>query len=775
MTSYLPVIDLLKGYFAIEARDDPRRLHEKVTGRLLSLDESLRPTLLAFLALLDLTVEDQAWQALDPPQRRQKTFDAIKRLLHRESQAQPLVLVFEDLHWIDSQTQALLDGLVNSLPTARMLLLVNYRPEYQHSWGSKTFYQQVRIDPLPAASAEEVLNDLLGTDTDATTTALRRRLVERTHGNPFFLEETVRALLEGGALVGERGAYRLVRPLEDTHVPATVQAVLAARIDRLPPEDKRLLQSAAVIGKDVPATLLEAIADLPEPDLRRALATLQAAEFLYETSLFPEHEYSFRHALTHDVAYDGLLQERRRLLHARIVEAIEQLHSDRLAEHVERLAHHAVRAEVWEKAVNYARRAGTKAFDRSANRDAVAAFEEALAALDHLPESRATLELAVDLRFQLRPALVTLGRMDRVLVTARDAAGVAERLGDPGRLAFATICLVISRYAAGQLDEALAAAERARGLAASVEDLRLQAVATQYIGLVQAARTDYAAAVESFARAIRLLPEKQARERFGMVMMPAVLSRAYMAHVLGDLGGFTDGLRHGAEALRLAETPADRLAGHAGLGAVYLRQGNLAHAISHLETGVAITDESNLPLYFRYLGPLLGVAYALEGRTRDGLAMVERARQQDITLGLMAHHANTLVALGEVHLLAGRPTEAAIAGQEALTLSRERREPGHEAYTHRLLGEVAATSDPPDAEAAGRHFWEGLSLAEHQGMRPLVAHCHFGLGKLYRRTSDRVKAQEHLTTAATMYREMGMSFWLEKVEAELGPSHENSP
>ena len=297
------------------------KIREKVTGKLLTLDKALEPTLPAFLTLLDVAVEDQQWQNLDPPQRRQRTLDAVKRLLLRESQVQPLLVVIEDLHWIDSETQALLDSLIESLPTARLLLLVNYRPEYQHGWGSKTYYTQLRIDPLPPESAEELLQALLGND--SSLAPLKQLLIARTEGNPFFLEESVRTLVETKFLVGERGSYRLEKTLESTQVPATVQAVLAARIDRLPPDEKRLLQSAAVIGKDVRLVLLQAIADQSEEEISRGLIRLQAAEFLYETSLFPEIEYTFKHALTHEVAYGSVLQERRRVLHVRIVEAIE--------------------------------------------------------------------------------------------------------------------------------------------------------------------------------------------------------------------------------------------------------------------------------------------------------------------------------------------------------------------------------------------------------------------------------------------------------------------
>jgi class 3 adenylate cyclase len=411
-TPYFPVIDLLKRYAHVEDRDEPRTVRAKVTGHVLTLDEALQDTMPALLALLDVLPEDSPFLQLDPPQRRQRTLDALKRVLLRESQVQPLLLVFEDLHWIDTETQALLDSQVERLPTVRLLLLVNYRPEYQHGWGSKTYYTQLRLDPLPPVSAEEFLQALLG---DAPSLApLKQLLIARTQGNPFFLEESVRTLVETRVLVGDRGAYRLAQLVESSQIPATVQAILAARIDRLPSEDKRLLQTAAVIGTEVPWSLLQAIADAPEEALHRGLGQLQAAEFLYETSLFPERAYTFKHALTHEVAYNSLLQERRRTLHTRIVETIEGLSADRLTEQVERLAHHALRGEVWAKALTYCRQAGAKAFARSALREAIAYFEQALAALQHLPKRRETLEQAIDLRLDIRNALIALAEFGRL-------------------------------------------------------------------------------------------------------------------------------------------------------------------------------------------------------------------------------------------------------------------------------------------------------------------------------------------------------------------------
>src|SRR4030095_1852556 len=350
----------------------------------------------------------------------ERTHEALRRVLLTASIEQPLCLIIEDLHWIDTETREVLDRIVNSLTGSRVLLLASYRPECQHSWGGKTAYSQLRLDALPAEAARELLDTLLGDDLGLAP--LKRLLVKR--GNPFFLEETVRTLVETKALAGERGRYRLKHPAQAIQVPPTVQVMLAARIDRLLPEDKHLLQTASVIGKNVLFALLQAIADLPDEALHRGLDHLRAAEFLYETGLYPNPEYSFTHALTQDVTYGGLLQERRHELHARIVAAIETLHADRLGEHIERLAHHAARAHLREKAVDYLRQAGLKAAARSALRDARTWFEQALGVLAALPDSPSTLDQAFEIRLELRPVLAQLGEMRLALRRLAAARGV---------------------------------------------------------------------------------------------------------------------------------------------------------------------------------------------------------------------------------------------------------------------------------------------------------------------------------------------------------------
>ena len=383
-TSYGPIVELLRHYFGIADRDLPAEVRAKVTVQVRGLDPALEPALPALLALLDASAPDPEWETLDPLQRRQRTHDALKALVVRESQVRPLILVVEDLHWVDGETQAFLDGLVERVPTVRILLLVSYRPEYRHTWSSKTYYSQLHLGLLAPESTSALLHGLLGDD--ESLDHVKVLLTERTAGNPLFLEESVRTLVETGALRGARGFYRLARPQSSIQVPPTVQAILASRIDRLAPEDKELLQAASVVGKDVPCALLAAIAEDSEDALWRKLGRLQTAEFLYEVGALPDLQYTFHHALTHEVAYGGLLHERRRALHAEVMEAIERLDADRLAAQLDRLAHHAFRGEIWEKALSYCQEAAARDFARSAHAEALDHVDQALHALYRLGE-----------------------------------------------------------------------------------------------------------------------------------------------------------------------------------------------------------------------------------------------------------------------------------------------------------------------------------------------------------------------------------------------------
>jgi DNA-binding NtrC family response regulator/tetratricopeptide (TPR) repeat protein len=763
-TLYLPLLDLLKGYFRIGDGDDRATIRDKVTTTLHGLDEALTPTAPALLTLLEVPAEDPQWQAFEASQRRQRTLDALKRVLMRESQLQPVLLVVEDLHWIDTETQAFLDTLVESLPSARLLLLVNYRPEYKHSWGSKTYYTQLRLASLPPKSAEELLQGLLGED--AGLTPLKGMLIKRTEGNPFFLEESIRSLVETQVLVGAHGAYRLAQDLPSIQVPATVQAVLAARIDRLAAQEKRLLQTAAVIGTEVPFPLLQAVAERPEGGLRTDLAHLQGAEFLYETSLFPELAYTFKHALTQEVAYGSLLQEHRRILHAGIVSAFETLYAERLAEQVERLAYHAFQGEVWDKAVTYCQQAGARAYDRAAFREAVASFDRALQALEHLNDHSDTRVLAIELRLQLTRPLSALGECGRQLALLGEAEALARALDDQTRLVHVLAGIAHVHRLIGDHDGAIVAGQQALALAAALGENALQAETAYYLGQAYNLIGDNGRAAKLLRRSAEAADREPGRPALDM----RIQSRAWLARALSALGAFAEGRRCGEEALRLATLGGLRaplIIVYTSLGPLYLAQGDLEHAIRVLEQGLALCRASGHRTNLRSIASSLGYAYALQGRLAEGRVLVEEAIKEGMHTGTLANHSAWVARLSEVCRLAGRGKEAWQHARQALDLARQHKERANEARALHQLGALHAYADPPHAAQAEVHYRQALALAEALGMRPLQAHCHRGLGTLYGKTGRQEQARTALSIAIELYRAMEMTFWLPQIEAAL--------
>ena len=765
-TPYLPVSEALKGYLQLEARDTAKQVREKVTGKLLTLDPEREATLAPLLALLDVPVDEPRWQSLDPSQRRQRTLDAVKALLLRESQVQPVLLAFEDLQWADSETQAFLDSLVESLPLARIALLVNYRPEYSHGWGAKTYYASIRLNTLPADRTGELLDALLGEDPGLAP--LKQHLVDRTGGNPLFLEESMRTLVETGALAGEPGSYEATGSLDSVQVPANVQAILAARIDRLPPTEKRLLQSASVIGKDVPLVLLQALEELPEEELRRGLARLQAAEFVYETSLFPDLEYTFKHTLTHEVAYGALLHEHRKALHARLVSVIERLTPGRLAEQVERLAHHALQGGLWDKAVLLLRKAGAKAAGRSAYREAVTCFEQALDALPNLPESRERSELAVDLRFDLHNALIPLGDVGRMVDMLEEAEREAIDLQDQRRLGQVAAYMTQCFWWTGQPDRAVESARRATTIAESLGDGALEGLATQRLGQAYASLGEYRRAVEAFSRHLARVEAEPARSRKTSTGLRAAADRAWTAWCLAPLGEFAESSSLAKEAVRVAEAGQHDLSlamAYSAAGRAPLMQGDFPTAISWLAKSIEICRRSNFAPLFLLVACDLGEAYVRSGRVPEAVALLEEATVRSGALRLMPTHAWNVVMLAESYLLSGRLEEGTRELQRGLEMAVANKQRWLEAEGLRIQSAALASAASPDLDGARSAADRARRIAEELGMRPLLGRCHLALAQVGRQVAD-AGAREHLERAAALFAETDMRFWLAQADSE---------
>ncbi len=758
-TPYAPIVNFLKDYFEIDSRDDARTVRETVTGKLVMSDQLLEETVSPILDLLDALPEDHQLLSLDPIQRRHQIVQIFERLMLDESRIRPLILVFEDLHWYNSLSLELLDSFVESLVDERILLLVSYRSEYQDDWGARGHYRQMRLRPLPHEGIEQLSRYLLGTE--PTLFSVKRLLMDRAEGNPFFLEEIVRTLVETGVLSGQRGAFRVAEPVSSIQVPPLVQTVIASRIDRLSPEQKRLLQEAAVVGKDVPFALLGMISKLAEQELRSCLAELQVAEFLYEVKLFPDLEYTFKHALTHEVAYEGLTKKRRSEIHALVVRSIESLHADRLSEQAERLAHHAFLGEVWPKAFAYLRKAGTKAVERRASREAVVLFQQAIEALNHLPDDRQWLERAIDIRFDIRNALQPLGDISQILEYLGEAEALARRLGDEVRLGWVSAYLTEHFRMLGKPESASTMGERALAIGQSIGDLRMQVVTKLPMGLLYHALGQYRRATAFFQWNIDRLRGELARERFELFGLPSVFSRVFLAYCLAELGEFSSATLIVEEADRIANA-ADhtfsRVYAHLGTGYLYLRKGDLSRSITVLERALTLGQLSQIPVAFAYGASYLGYALTLAGRVDEGIPLLEQATAETIATRFVARHSLSMAYLGEAYLLAGRAADAVAAATRSLRLAQDHHERGHEAYALRLLGEVSRQDNPASAEA---HYRSALLIARELGMRPLEAHCHWGLAKLY-------DGQEHAGAAKALFQDMKMTSWLSQMGAEKG-------
>jgi len=763
-TSYVPVIDLLKAHCRIDPHDDLQTIRAKVTGRILALDTALASTLPALLALLGVSSEDGVWEALEPTQRRRQILDALRHVFLRLSRAQPLLLVFEDLHWIDAETQTLLDELVESLPTARIVLLVTYRPEYVHRWGNKSSYTQIRIDSLLATSVDELLTTMLGSD--PSLTSVKKLLSTRTEGNPLFLEESVRDLVEHGALIGVQGERQLAHAIETVRVPVTIQAVLAARIDRLPSMAKQILQTAAVIGRDVPHTLLQVIADVPPADLQSALAYLRGAELLYEASVFPELEYTFKHALTHDVAYDSLLLDRRRALHGQIVAAIERLYADRLVEHVEQLAYHAFRGERWEEATMYSQRAGQEAIARAAYRAAVGHFEQALEALRHLPESRASREAAADSGVRLYEALQTLGEIPRGRECLREAQASAETLGDAPRLGRILADISNAFYCLAEHELALEAGMRALAIGEAAQNQSVMALARHHLAHAFRSRGDYRRAVDAATGTVGFLRGEGADfpDRY------IVAARAELAVSLAELGRFQEAIANVEEARRVAEAidhPWQVAFAATQGGTALLLHGSVSEAIASLEHSLELCKIFDLRGMSIGTAARLGEAYTLAGRAGEALPLVGESIVRASEFGRIGESSLRFAALGAAELATNELDKAAEHAKHALDFAVQHGERGYEAWALRLCGEISACTHSIDDGAAEEQYRRALASAKELEMRPLQAHCHLGLGKLYHCANRLDEARAELATAVAMLREMGMSLWLPEAEQRL--------
>ncbi len=745
---YLPVVEALRGLLGVADGDPPARVRDAVESALARAAGGGRETAACLLPLLGAAAGAEPGDPGDAG--RAQAFQGVRDVLLQASRTRPVVLVVEDLHWIDRTSEECLGAVVDALAGARVLVLTTHRPGYRPPWLEKSYATQMALQPLASDESRSLVSAVLGDRPEAG--ALVDAILAKAEGNPFFLEELARAVRDQPA-GGSAGVQ----------VPDTVEEVLLARIDRLAAEDKTVLQCAAVIGKPVPLPLLRTVAGVSDEALRAALARLQAAEFVFEDRTGLEPELEFKHVLTQDVAYGSLLPVQRREVHARVVAAIATARPATLGEDAERVAYHAARAERWEAALAYARQAGAKALARAAHREAAAWLEEALAALRHLPERPELIATAIDVRFELRTALLPVGEIGRIFEVLQEAEALARRLDDQRRLGRVWAYMTDYFRQIGRYEHGADIGQRGLAIAAALGDVPLLVAMNTYLGHIYVGRGDYRRAADLFRHNVQALAGEIGRERLGLPYMPAVHSRAWQVICLSELGEFAEGVREGTEAVQLAESgedPTSLIAACAGLGRVWQNKGDPTRAIPILERGLELSRRWHIRLWVPHLGECLGLSRLLAGQVAEAIAVLQQAFDEHAALRGTASLSSRASALGLAFLAAERADEAARLAERALELAQKHGERGNLAYASWLAGEVASHPETPTGPVAERSYGEAMRLAELSEMTPLLARCHLGLSRLYGKLGRDSEADAARTRAIDLFRRLDMTWWL---------------
>ena len=742
-SAWLPVLEMMRDYFGLANADDPSVRRDKVRAVLGALDPALSDALPYLFGLLGLVEGADPLAQMDPRIKRGRTLDAIKRIILAESINQPLVLIFEDLHWIDDQTQALLDLLADSLAGARILLLVDYRPQYQHGWAGKSHYTQLRLDPLRGESAATMLTALLGEG--AELEALKRLVAERSGGNPFFIEELAQALFDEGVLV-RNGTIKIARPLSQMRIPQTAQAVVAGRIDRLPAEEKALLQTLAVMGREFPLGLVRRIAGSSDGELERMLSDLQTSEFIYQQPAAGDSAYSFKHALTQEVAYNSLLSEQRKVLHERAAQGLEVLFGDSIEDHLTDVAFHYKRSGNDAKAVSYLIRAGEQALQRSAFSLAAAHFEDAFARLKNLPPGAER---------DHKEIVIHTGLADVVMVTSGYAAAeyerhllrrheLAERLGDAQQLFYALVGSSVLSAFRLELNKAREIGTRLVSLADQAADPEMQLEAYGSLANVLWLMGDFLGSRKYAEKGVALfsldehLPSGKEHMRAACLFFAALCTAAL---------GFPDtGLRQALEFVKWAEERAQALSLVFALNCAATVSGwrkEGAEGLKYTEALLVLTAEHGFGNWHSFGQCARGQALAILGRTDEAVA--------ETRAGLAAFEATGAAlpgwlysTLAFAYLTAGKPAEGLSVVSKALEVADQTEDAEARPELHLLQGGLLLMADPTAAAAAEASFRVSIEVARRQHAKLSELRATMSLARLLASQGRRDEARTML-------------------------------
>jgi len=768
--AYLPFLAILRSYFFIKEGEREFVIKKNMKENVTQVDEKLEGILPPLHEILSLKVEDEEYLKLEPQQKREKTFEAIRDLLIRESEHKPLILVVEDLHWIDKTSEEFLDYLIGWLANSHILLILLYRPEYIHQWGSKSYYSQIGVDQLSTETSAELVQAIL--EEGEVVPELRELILNRAAGNPLFMEEFTHTLVENGSIQKKDHQYVLSIKASDIQVPDTIQGIIAARMDRLEDNLKRTMQVASVIGRDFAFRILQTITGMRE-ELKSYLINLQGLEFIYEKSLFPELEYIFKHALTQEVAYNSLLLKRRKEIHEKIGKAIEELYADRLEEFYEILAHHYLKSANSEKAYQYLKLSGDKATRNYSNWEAFRFYREAINVLNKLPETEENNKLGIELRLLIAYPMTILGFPENSLDILQEGERLSKEFCDSRSLAKFYGWIGFYHSIKGQPDLGMEYSESCFREAEKVKDIDLMAsTAISLCGAYHFRGEHYTEMINVSSIVIALLEETRKQyESFGTVN-PYSMMHSYYSIAMDMMGDFKSGKKSYEKGLDFALEIKDLnalslLELDEGLCLV-IHKGDGENGIKLLQNAIRYCEEGQMLIILGMAWMGLGWGHYLLGKLETALDHVEKGLKIHSEAGLSYFLMSLYYcALSMIHCDSGDLKMAQSDAEEALRLSQDNHEKWPEGLSRVLLGRTIGKGRKSQYAKAEEYILQGTNIFNEVQLKPLASQGYLYLGELHADNGQKEKALENLKKAEGMMQEMGMGYWLRRTQEVL--------
>ncbi len=752
-TALYPIVELLPRLLGWDANDPVDLKVEKLEQAIRHCGQALETIVPLVASLLSFSLPPDQYlpSTLAPQQQRQQTLASLTAMIQQEASRQPTVFILEDLHWADPSTLEWIDVLLEQVPASALLVVLTCRPEFGPPWGLRSYLTPVVLNRFRQSQTTEMVERVTGGN--VMPVEIVQHLVEKTDGVPLYIEEMTKAVLESGMIKDIDGQYEVVGSLSNVVIPSTLQDSLMARLDRLGTA-KRIAQLGATIGRQFPHDLLQSISPLDETALQRELARLVEAELLFQRGIQPQTTYTFKHALVQDAAYQSLLRNTRQQVHTQIAQALIAQFPEMVEAQPELAARHCAEAHLYTQAVAYWRQAGHRAMERSAYHEAMTCFEQALDNLGHVPKSRETLELAIDLRLDLRLPLVPLWEHRRIFDNLKEAENLVEELGDTRRLGQVLTFQTEILWYAADLENALATGRCAIALITPLEDEVMLGNARRMLAQVYYSLGQYGQAIETFRHNLED-PDSTLASDFNNHRM--------LGFSCAEVGFFSEGSVMVEEAVRLAgasNNPNTIATACDAAGYLYLAKGDIASALGFYRYGLEVCQRWQVRQLLHTHVSGLSLSLVLSGQKAEALTLLEREMGHSPPEGL-----NNNRVLGEAYLRVGHAESARCYTERMVESAGSRGERGAQAWALRLMGEIVL--DLTSHDQAETHFQQAFTLATELGMRPLQAHCHRGLGTLYRQADQAEQARTELSTAIEMYRDMEMTFWLPETEAAL--------